>query len=242
MSVNRDASRHGQQTFLEQDPHARREEDLYETFRWQTAALLRRLPGLNPQWTYVEPCAGNGAIVKMIATEIGRQGEAHIWSNDIAQRNWPLHSQGDASDRLLWDTIAQNLGGIDVTITNLPFGVAFPIIQLAWEYSRVAVITLLRHTWDEPTIDRNEWLAAHPLTAKIVMPRAKYRGGSGQESATHSWFIWVKDQEQLDPESAGGQFALLQAHDTVTIKECMDLAIQYGEDPATISGWTGAAA
>lgn len=236
-----------QQPLLDIDPHARRDNDFYSTFGWQTAVLLQRLP-LRPEWVILEPAAGLGAISSMLAKRLPR-----IWTNDIEQRAFPdgvpfhLNSTLDATKPESWQSWVEPLdrlygrGGVDVTVTNLPFGIAFEIIQLALQYSRVAVITLLRHTWDEPTIDRNEWLAAHPLTAKIVMPRAKYRGISSTESATHSWFIWVKDQEQLDPESEhGAQFALLQPHETVTIKECVQHAIRLGEDPATIAGWTAA--
>src|SRR5262245_4440576 len=61
---------------------------------------------------------------------------------------------------------------IDVVLTSLPFGLAFPILQVTLQYPRVPVI---HHPWDQPTLERHECLAANPVTHKIVLPPAKYR-------------------------------------------------------------------
>ncbi len=195
------------------DPQTRREGDFYETRRWQMAVLLTRVH-LDPSWTYVEPAAGNGAIVKMLQA----QRLQKVWTNDVVQREMPLLSTADATDPATWRRMRDAMGHIDVTLTNMPFVLAFPMIQLAVEYSRRAVIALLRRTWDEPTIERNEWLAAHPCTAQIVPPRADYRGTGSGESATHAWFIWAKDRS-----------IIRKPHDVVPIREAETFAAQYGE-------------
>lgn len=197
------------------DPTRRRDDDFYETFRWQVEALLRRVT-LPTEWLYLEPCAGNLAIAGPL-----RDRGLQVWSNDLVQRDAPLDSTLDARDRRLWRTVTQCVGRrVDLSVTNVPFDQAFGIVPVALEESRRGVITLVRCTWDEPTEERDGWLAAHPLTAKIIMPRAKYRGTSGSDSATHAWFIWAT------PDSG----VIAKPHDVVTRGERDELVARYGAD------------
>jgi hypothetical protein len=75
-------------------------------------------------------------------------------------------------------------------------------VQHALKYSRVGVVILQRCTWIEPTDDRGPWLAQHPPSAQIVMPRWNFRsvdGKGGNDSAPPSWFIWNKQIELVKP-------------------------------------------
>jgi hypothetical protein len=193
------------------DPTARREDDFYETFRWQVEALLRRVT-LPKEWMYLEPCSGNLAIAGPL-----RDRGLHVWANDLVQRDAPLDSTLDARDERLWNAVRTCAGrSVDLSVTNVPFAEAFGIVPGALERSRHGVITLVRCTWDEPTEDRDEWLAAHPCTAKIIMPRAKYRGTAGSDSATHAWFLWTTPGVIAKP------------HDVVTRRERDELVTVYG--------------
>ena len=214
-----------QQTLLEGglDPSARRELDFYETFRWQVGALLRRVH-FTPTMRLVEPCAGNHAITLVLQ----EQGLA-IWSNDIVRREQPLDSQLDAADPEMWRFIAQKWDRIDIAVTNMPFRDAFRIIPVAFEHVRLGLITLLRSTWDEPVedkatrADKDEWLARHDhLIEQIAMPRADYRGTGSSESATHHWFLMVKDRSFLRGFGSPGWR-------TVTRRERDELIAQYGK-------------
>ncbi len=193
------------------DPHARRDADFYETFRWQTEALLRRVE-LKPRWHVVEPCAGELAIARVL-----RDRGLKVWTNDLVPRAAPLDSTLDARTPELWDAV-QVFQRIDLVVTNLPFSVAFEILPGAVERANVAVISLLRSTFDEPTLDRGDWLAAHPPTAQIAMPRADYRNAGSGDSATHHWFIWAN-------HPAFVRFS----HDTVTARERDELIALYGK-------------
>ncbi len=215
MATSRDAARAGQMTLLDEDPHLRREADFYQTYVWQTEALLRRVH-LDPGWKYVEPCAGELAIVDRL-----RARGLTVWANDLVQRTRPLDTIEDATDEMSWSKFAF-VRPIDVVITNVPFALAFPIVTLALEYAQKAVITLLRRTWDEPTEERDEWLAAHPCSAQIVMPRANYRGEGSGDSATHAWFIWAKEPG-----------IVRQPHDVVTRRERDALIALYGDGHRT---------
>jgi hypothetical protein len=195
------------------DPTRRRDDDFYETFRWQVEALLRRVT-LPADWLYVEPCAGNLAIVAPL-----RARGLMVWANDLVQRDAPLDSQRDArSSRLYEEILASQQRRVDLAITNVPFGEAFAIVVEAERQARVGVITLLRRTWDEPVEERDEWLAAHPCTAQIVMPRAKYRNTDSTDSATHAWFVWARP----------GSGVSAKPHDVVTRRERDELVATYG--------------
>ncbi len=202
-----------QPSLLDVDPAVRREDDFYRTKQWQFACLRRRFP-FDPSWTYVEPCAGDGALVRPLQAA----GIQKVWTNDLIDRGFPLLSQLDAAQPSTWMHIQQAIGHIDVVVTNVPFSAAFPILVQAYEHAERAVISLLRRTWDEPTRERNTWLSTHPCSAQIVMPRADYRGTGSGDSATHAWFIWAKDRRLVT-----------KPHDVVTIAEAEDLARQAGE-------------
>jgi hypothetical protein len=168
------------------DKHARREDDFYRTPAWMTQALLRRivLPG---GWQVLCPCAGDGAIVRQLPADV------HVITNDIVQRD-PLVPDFllDATQRRSWD-IFGGAGRVDLTLDNPTFELTFPIAQHAVERSRMGVALLQRCTWPEPTEERDEWLAMHPPSAEIRMPRWNFRsvdGKGGSDSACPSWFIW----------------------------------------------------
>lgn len=154
--------------------------DFYETKPWQVEALLHRVR-LRPRWIYYEPVAGNGAIVRPL-----RARGLTVRTNDVVARALPLDTVLDATTPEAWR------GPIDVVISNFPFDQAFDIVPLALAAARVAVMVLLRSTWDEPTKRRADWLAAHPPTAQIAMPREQYRQVKGTDAATHHWFVWAK--------------------------------------------------
>jgi hypothetical protein len=195
------------------DPTQRRADDFYETFRWQVEALLRRIT-LPAEWLYLEPCAGNLAIAGPL-----RARGLTVWANDLVQREATLDSQLDArQERLYQEVFTAQQRRVDLAVTNVPFGEAFDIVTRAERQTRAGVITLLRRTWDEPVEERDEWLAAHPCTAQIVMPRARYRNTESTDSATHAWFCWLRPGSGVE----------MKPHDVVTRRERDELVAQFG--------------
>lgn len=196
---------------LEVDPAAPREHEFYETPRWQLEALLRRIE--LPEYAHVlEPCAGNGAI----ALPLQHNYPLHVWMNDLVARRMDLDSEDDATKPGTWRYITERFEGIDAVITNLPFSLALPILEHALEFSPF-VATILRRTWDEPTDERGPWLAAHPCSAQIVLPRHSYRG-EGSDSVTSAWFIWERGSVSL----------VKQPFDVVTKSERDELIARFG--------------
>jgi len=178
-----------QPALLDVDPHVRRDEDFYPTPAFMTRALLKRLPSLQGL-TVLEPCAGNGAIVDVLPAD------ARIVTNDIAVRDpFVPDFLVDATQRRSWLDF-HRAWPVDVTATNPPFDVAFPILQHAFEFSRRGVVLLLRLTFLEPTEDRGPWLAEHPPDRLIVLPRYDFRGNGKTDSVSTAWMIWNTDAQQ----------------------------------------------
>jgi hypothetical protein len=162
------------------DTGQRNDHDFYETPEWMTAALLAHLP-IAPGSTILEPCAGDGAIARVL-TAAGH----HVLTNDIDERH-PGHLHYDATGPL-W-TVPE-LDGVDWVISNPPFNVAFPILAQAFERSRVGVAFLLRKTFLEPTKERGPWLEKNPPAMTICLPRHSFRG-KGSDSVSTDWFVWL---------------------------------------------------
>jgi hypothetical protein len=176
------------------NPPGRLDEDFYKTPAWMTRALLRRL--YMARWTVIEPCCGDGAILAELPADVV------IVTNDLVARE-PMVPDFllDATAPDSWTAFAR-CRPIDLTLTNPPFDKTFGIVQHALKYSRVGVVILQRCTWIEPTDDRGPWLAQHPPSAQIVMPRWNFRsvdGKGGNDSAPPSWFIWNKQIELVKP-------------------------------------------
>ena len=159
--------------------------DLYETMN---ALTLGFLAVEDVGGTAVEPCAGPGAMARILAAD-GRF--SNILTNDIN----PAHNTdltGDARDPLaaVWQR------PFDWCITNPPFSVAFDILRNAWVHCRVGVAMLLRVTFAEPTLGRGNWLDATSDNMTRFMPIGSPRPdftGSGGDSTTTAWFVWRKD-------------------------------------------------
>lgn len=164
--------------------------DYHETPRFMTASLLHHHP-IRTDALILEPCAGDGAIVRALVDA----GYRFIVTNDLDTRHQTdLHA--DATDFTLW--AHSTLGGVDWVITNPPFNVAFPILMQAERLARVGVAMLLRKTFLEPTIARGPWFSVHPPTRVIGLPRHKFRG-TGSDSVAADWCIWEREPDRSLP-------------------------------------------
>lgn len=168
---------------LDVDPSARRAFDHYPTPRWMTQALFRRVSVFD----VLEPCSGENAIVDALRAE----GVKVVATNDFDERR-PSTLHLDATLRGTWErlcprpyTAAASYWGV----TNVPFNIADLIVPLAVEYLP-AFATILRLSWLEPTQARQRFLAEHPPTRLIVLPRHDWRGDGQTDSVTSAWFVW----------------------------------------------------
>lgn len=173
----------------------RRKDDFYRTPAWMVRALLSRMHLMGGHRVMC-PCAGDGAIVRELPLSV------HVVTNDIVQRD-PLIPDFllDATRRDSWDAF-ERYGPLHVTIENPTFELTFPVAEHALARSRDGVALLQRCTWPEPTEERDEWLAEHPPSAEIRMPRWNFRslnGKGGSDTACPSWWVWNLGAELIAP-------------------------------------------
>lgn len=164
------------------DTGTRNDFDFYPTPAWMTRSLLFHHPSIARATKVVEPCSGDGAIVKVLH----EAGVSAVLTNDLDPRQ-PAMSHEDATDPAYW----RDMRYVEWVITNPPFVVAFPILQHAVQTAKVGVALLLRKTFLEPTRERGPWLMEHPPSRLIGMPRYSFRG-KGSDSVSCDWYIWLK--------------------------------------------------
>ncbi|MPZ20105.1 MAG: hypothetical protein GEV06_19640, partial [Luteitalea sp.] len=173
-----------QRPLLELDPSVRRAFDYYPTPAWMTRALLRRVHPFD----VLEPCAGQLAIVKVLAAE-RPSATGFIESNDLDPAT-PTDTHLDAARSEYWRDIAGRTHNRPYWgVTNVPFDLADAIVPLAVQ-TLPCFATILRLSWLEPTAARQRFLSANPPRTVIVMPRHDFKGRGQTDSVTSAWFVW----------------------------------------------------
>lgn len=167
------------------DSGVRSDLDFYETPAWMTRSLLLHTPEIRGGTRVLECCSGRDAIAKVLRQTRGCQ----VFTNDLDSRHVLASSHGDATTAEYWAGAPH----VDWIISNLPFTVAFAVLQLA--FGRAHIAFLLRKTFLEPTLDRGPWLSAHPPDRIIGLPRYAFRG-AGSDSVSCDWMIWHRTPGQ----------------------------------------------
>ena len=169
---------------------SRRALDRYYTPPWQTRALLahQEIRGV-----VLEPCAGDGAIARVI-DGCGRD----VILNDIAYHDVPVFDGHTAFALSATDVELYRLcQRVDWVVTNPPYQMPLcrDIVALAVKRARVGVAMLLRQSFREPTAKRNPrgpWLRANPLSRILTLPRYSYTQNGKSDSQTTEWMIWLR--------------------------------------------------
>jgi len=150
----------------------------------------------NADAIYFEPCAGDGAIAKALATEIN---EENIVTADIDNNLIGLDNNDfDATLLTHWFSVFPNPGiRPDWVITNPPYKQpdCDRIIQNAWDFADEGIAMLLRLSYLEPCQNRAKFLKEANLTNLIIFnPRPQFiPGKKATDSSTVAWFVWQKN-------------------------------------------------
>lgn len=159
----------------------RRALDFYETPPHYIAALLHYTQVTG---TVLEPCAGEGAIAKALATT-----SVSVHTNDISTKHeTDYHFDAREPYPFSFD--------FDWLVTNPPFSDEMSIIETAHDYGFDNMAFLARLSFLEPTEDRAYFLERNPPTLVIVLPRYSFRtndaGKRQTDNVTCCWLVWRK--------------------------------------------------
>jgi hypothetical protein len=142
----------------------------------------------------VEPCAGSGAIVEASGGDSKRS-----WLTNDIDRRWDTQWNFPAEGPSLWH-FAQKFYPPDWVVTNPPFSLWREIAEQALKHARVGVAMYLRASCHEvlKTGPRRTWMAEHPPTGILWLPRFAYQrspttGKWTTDSMSACWVIWLKD-------------------------------------------------
>ncbi|MCL6453571.1 MAG: hypothetical protein K6T78_08080 [Alicyclobacillus sp.] len=148
----------------------RREHDAYQTPRWVIEALLDKIGPLVHGKTVLEPCAGEGEIVRSLqergalVTAFDIQAGTDFLAVDCADKHW------------------------DWCITNPPYRYAQEFADKAMQVAD-AVVMLLRLGFLAGQ-KRRAWWQAHKPDVVYVLSRRPSFTGRGTDSTDYAWVLW----------------------------------------------------
>lgn len=163
----------------------RRPLDLYETPRFATDALVK---ALHPTGVAFEPCAGPGAIVRVL-----EDAGMRVYTNDI-DRQHDCDGYLDAGQDAPYSIIDSEVHP-DWIITNPPFSDAYRILKRAMEWAPATggVAFFLRISFLEPTQEHVGWLRANRPDYVLNLPRFSWDGDGNTDFNHCAWMVWYGD-------------------------------------------------
>jgi hypothetical protein len=170
----------------------RSEADFYPTPEWCVHALLNAwTPPKYGRW--LEPCAGDGAIIKAVTSfyqdryellpaweAVELRGEC---SDDLDRHALILSSQCPAN----FLQLDPAPGRYSVIITNPPYNLALEFIKHSLKFTdRVAMLLRLNFLASQ---SRREFHRRHPADVYVLSKRPSFTG-SKTDSCEYAWFVW----------------------------------------------------
>lgn len=185
----------------------RRDLDRYYTPDSAVRHLLATFPSIGGG-RLLDPCAGDGRMALELLRQ--RRFDVAILNDLDPEAPVPLHL--DACDPDLYSMPP------DWVVSNPPFTAAGDIAKMAIDHARLGVALLLRCTFLErckasPRAPRNGrlWLADHPPTDLLSIPRISFTGDGNTDTAPTWWFLWRRGGRGsiFFPDDAAAQLVLL---------------------------------
>lgn len=177
----------------------RRPDDFYATPEW---AVLRFLEVVDlPAGQWLEPAAGNGAIIK------AARAFKNIHWDAMELRETPENveglrcvdgevSFGDFLEAVLLTAQSPDpVEPYDVVISNPPFSLAMEFIQASFLVGRY-VAMLLRTNFLESEL-RAEFMRECPPDVYVLPNRPDFTGGGG-DATSYAWFVWPPKRNRTE--------------------------------------------
>lgn len=173
--------------------------DNYASPAWTVRRILQVLPQL-PGGTWLEPMAGDGAIIRAVNCYKG--GDIFWTANELREECVPalrrsgtkIISIGDYLDRKLV------LGRPNVVISNPAFSVAQEAIERSKELCPKGWILMQLRLNFAGSEKRWDWLQKDMPDIYVLPNRPQYGrnkdGKKGSDSIEYAWFVWTPERRR----------------------------------------------
>ncbi len=166
--------------------------------------------------TIFMPCVGDGAILRVMRQQEPPSTPRTYITNDIDPARAADH-HFDARVITEWwkrfdlgnpAAITHGLGEIDWVVDNPPFSAAYQILIAALNFAKVGVALHLRISFEEPTLEREDFITKHPADGRLILPRYRFDPTKiGTDSVCTAWLIWLRTPERMYHPLGGGPFS-----------------------------------
>jgi len=165
----------------------KRGDDFYPTPAWCVGRLLDRLPLPGGRW--LEPGAGEGAIIKAVARADVRWTAIELRADCRQSLEVLVNSSLVFIGDYLSSTGTHPLGeqSFDVILANPPFTLAMDFVQESLRRAPI-VIMLLRLNF-LATGKRSDFMRTHCPDVYVLPDRPSFTG-KGTDSIEYAWFVW----------------------------------------------------
>jgi hypothetical protein len=173
----------------------RNESDFYRT---PLIALepLKEIIGNKRYSCILEPCAGDGAIVKYLRWLYGVSSSIVACEINEDHRN-SLFEAG-ANIVRIGDFLNFDFSISDLIITNPPYGIAQEIVEHCFKVAMVdAEIIMLLRLGFLGSKKRSEFWKNHPVTQIYPLSKRPSFTGNGNDSADYAWYVWSTRRQPL---------------------------------------------
>jgi hypothetical protein len=176
--------------------------DFYPTPKNSIDSLLDRLNeyGINLGKRILEPCAGDGALIRPIWMKCG---QPDIQAYDIDESHLPqLKELCDSGEIFCYGThdvltlTQKEFDSFDTIITNPPFSISLEILEhLLYlransENRQPATVIILQRLGFLGSQKRHEFWNKYPPDAVWALSKRPSFTGNGTDAHEYGWFIW----------------------------------------------------
>lgn len=168
----------------------RRADDFYSTPDWCTRAIL---PHFEPFDSVLDPCAGDGAILKVVTPrKIVHGFELNSKRVVECDRDLIICWNIDSLDpELKWCCKLITQLSYDLIITNPPYSLAQQFIEKAIDSNAHQIAMLLRLNYLGSQKRASFW-KKHPCDIYVLPKRPSFTG-TGTDATEYAWFVWTRD-------------------------------------------------
>lgn len=173
--------------------------DYYPTPNWCVQRFLEKASHRLPIGHWIEPAAGNGAIIRSVS-QFGKGFENVKWTSVEIQDRFK-EQLSEVSKTVHIGNFIKYLNPppkAEVCITNPPYKLAESMVKHAQTQAKVVVMLLRINFLASET--RRDWMDQDTPDIYVIPNRPSFRG-KGSDATEYAWFVW-------DDKSCGRIFIL----------------------------------